>query len=160
MPGPHPIVRIPSELPDRRRRRKDQTNIVIITINGKPEFIACIIGIDNTGQRRIFFGNFQTNYIHDRIDSYTAFCFRFSMTGGRQYPFGNVFRTKQKTDVQLRIRQLFIKATCKKAIFQIIMFYGRMLLDTAETTMMIGKHQTVFGNHHSRTETSKADNSI
>jgi len=40
------------------------------------------------------------------------------------------------------------------------MFYGRMLLDTAETTVMIGEHQTIFGNHHSRTESTETDNGI
>ena len=33
MTRPHPIIRIPSELPDRRRRCKNQADIIIITIN-------------------------------------------------------------------------------------------------------------------------------
>lgn len=45
------------------------------------------------------------------------------MPGGRQYTFSNIFRTKQETNIQLRIRQFFLKTTCKEAIFQIIMFH-------------------------------------
>ena len=160
MTRPHPIIRIPPEFTDRRRRSKNQAYIIIIPIDGKPKFISRIISVYNTGQGRILFGNFHSDYIHDRVDGYPAFRFCSGIFGSRQYPLGDIFRAKQKTDIQLRIRQFFLKATRHEAIFQIIALHRRVLLNTAEPAVMVSKNQPVVRDHHSRAKTSKANHSI
>lgn len=97
MTRPHPVVRIPPELTDRGRGSKYQTDIIIITVNRQPELISRIVGVNNTRQGGVLFRYFHPDYIHHRIDCHPPLGFRLSVFGGRQYPLGHIFRTKQET---------------------------------------------------------------
>ena len=67
MPGPHPIIRIPTELTDRGGRCKHQPHIVEIAVNGEPELIASIISIYHAKQSGVFQGYLTTYYHHHRV---------------------------------------------------------------------------------------------
>ena len=99
MTRPHPVVRIPPELTDRGRGSKYQADIIIITVNRQPELISRIVGVNNTRQRGVLFRYFHPDYIHHRIDCHPPLGFRLGVFGGRQYPLGHIFRTKQETDI-------------------------------------------------------------
>ena len=160
MARPHPIIRIPTKLSNRRGRRKHQPDIVIIAIDGQPKLIAAIIGIYNSYQSRIFMSHFFTNGKHHRVDRSGAFRFGHPRFHRAEHPFCNILRPQQETDVKLRIRQLLAAAMRHKTVFQIVVFHRRMLLYTTETAMMIRKYQSVFRHNHPRTKATEADYGI
>ena len=160
MTGPHPIVRIPTELTDGRRWSKHQAYIVEIAVNRKPKLIATVIRIHNADQCRVLFSDFISQQHHHRIDGQAAFGFGHTGCRSFQYPPGYVFRTKQKPDIQLGIGQFFLPAMCREPVFQIIMIHRTVLLYAAESAMVIGKHQAIFGDDYSRTESSETDHSV
>ena len=47
----------------------------------------------------VLFRYFHPDYIHHRIDCHPPLGFRLGVFGGRQYPLGHIFRTKQETDI-------------------------------------------------------------
>ena len=157
MPRPHPIIRIPTELADRGRRCKHQPHIVEIAVNGEPELIASIISIYHAKQSGVFQGYLTAYYHHHRVYRTGTFHLVHRRFNDSQHTFGYIFRTKQKTNVKLRIRQFLCTATGYETIFQVIMLHRRMLLHTAEAAVMIGKHQPVFRHYHTGTKPSKAD---
>ena len=77
-----------------------------------------------------------------------------------QHAFGDILGTQQKADVQFRIRQLLAAVAGHKAVFQVIVLDGRVLLHAAETAMMVGQHQPVFGHHYARAEASETHHGI
>ena len=157
MARPHPIIRIPTELTYRRRRRKHQPDIVIVAINGQPEFIAAIVGIYNPYQSRVFMRHFFTDGKHHRIHRTGTFRFVHLRLYRTKHPLRNIFRPQQETDIKFRIRQFFATVMCNKTVFQIIMLHRRVLLDTAEAAMVIRKYQPVCRHDHSRAKTAETD---
>ena len=99
MARPHPVVRVPPELADWRRRSKNQPDIIKITVDRKPELVSGVIRIDNSRQRRVLLWYLHADYIHDRVDNYATFTFRMSMFGSREHTLGHILRTKKETDI-------------------------------------------------------------
>ena len=123
MPRPHPIVRIPAKLTDRRGRCKNQPYVVEIAINGKPKLISAIISIDNTYQRRILAGDLSAYHHHHRIHRAGTFHLVHRRFDSSQYALRHIFRAQQETDIKFRIRKLFLTATRHKTVLQIIVFH-------------------------------------
>ena len=155
MTRPHPIVRIPTELAYRGRRCKYQPDIVIVAVNRQPKLIAAIVRIYNSHQSRVLTRHFLTDGKHHRIHRTGTLRLGHLRLYRTKHPFRYILRPQQKADIKLRIRQFLAAVTCHKAVFQIVMLHGRMLLDAAETAMVIRKYQSVFRHDHPRTETAE-----
>ena len=105
MARPFPVVSVPAELTYRGRRRKHQTNIIVIAINGKPELVASIVNIHNARQRGVLAGNLFTDSQHHRIDRTCTLSLIHIRPYRPKHAAGHVFLAQEKAYVKLRIGQ-------------------------------------------------------
>src|SRR3712207_1746351 len=139
MARPHPVVGIPAEFPYRRRRSEYQTDVGEVAVNRKPELVSGIISIDYARKSRVFFGHFPTDDIQHRVHRRCSLGLRARKPRSTQYACGNILRTNQKTDIQLRIRQFFGERTRRKTVLQIVMLHRRVLLYARSEERRVGK---------------------
>ena len=159
MTRPHPVIRITTELSDRTGRSKHHTNIVEYIVNNQ-EILVIIVERDHVCRLKFRIADRVADHLSDRIGSSQTQIFFFNIRDFTVDTVTDIHCLTQVTDTQTRNGQLFFLTLRNKTIFQIIMFNTTQLLDRAETTVMIGKDQSLFRYGNTGTSATKNHNSI
>ena len=83
-----------------------------------------------------------------------------TLRNGTQYQVCHIDGLDVEEDVKLFVGQFVSKGLGKETILQIVMLGGRMVLDGTITTMVVGEHEAIIADHHTRAETAKLHNGI
>ena len=165
MTRPHPVIRIGSELSDRRRRSTHHTNILIHRLDKQVILVGSVERLQFEDGKivclDIFFlgktlGNRRQVRRRKVIQSFRIIIlFQLFLHIVR-----HIENTVDKRNGQSLTRKFFRTAHRPETIGQIIVFHRTVLLDILIPTVMIGQHQSFGRNNLSGTSTPKMHNCI
>ena len=157
---PHPVVLVPAELAHGRGRGKHQPDIVEVLIDGEPEFIAAIVGIDHARQRGVLLRHFGPDGQHHRVDGIGAVRLVHPGTHGGKHALRHILLPQEEADVERGIGQLLLTRAGHETVLQVVVLQAGVLLHAAEAAMVVGEHQSVLGYHHARAEAAEAHHGV
>ena len=156
---PHPVVCVPAELPDGRRRCEYQSHIFEHLVHKQKILIAVIQRFDSCSVM-VAFGGSLNGFGFVAVDDFGALCFVHPGLYPFQYGIGHIPHLYQKTHDQSRVGQLFRTVHGSKSVGQVVVFDGAVLLNLAVAAMVVGNQQPLVRNQFSGTAAAETDDGI
>ena len=143
---PHPVVRIPAELSYGRRRRPDETDVVILAIDEQIIAVSVKHGFDACHQAvavRCGFSHKLRAVLRDKL---LPVLFFHTLAVTLQDYGSHVLHPLEYPHPESRTRQFRLPVHRPETVTQIIVFHARMLLNMAVAAVVVCQQQSLRGN--------------
>ena len=154
MTRPHPVVRISAEFAYRTGRRKNHAYVAKYFVYDEIKLIVTVKR-DHFGRQKFIRTNGIANDRADGVGDPDAPVFVFNTGQGRQDTVTYVDGLLQVSHGQIGHRQFFRHALRNKPIREVVMCDTAQLLNSAESTMVVGENQSFFRDGDARTSPAK-----
>ena len=144
MAGPYPVVGLVTELTDAARRSTDQADITIDFINEHVIFVTFVEILDFHGVAAVFAGG-----LLQFLDGFGDLAFTLALLGVVGHALknlgGHIFHTDEEGGGEAGVRELLFVRHGPEAVLQVVVGFGGVVGDGGITAVVVGEHQTVFG---------------
>ena len=157
---PHPVVGVTTILTQTLWGSINQTYIVIALIDREEVATSLIESIHFALNSFAAIIDHLHQFQRHRIDGGIGLESSSTFRNGAQDEVGHIHRLDVEEHIEVFVRQLLLKGLCIETILQVVVLGCRMILDGIESAMVVGEHQTIRTNHHTRTETAQLHDGI
>ena len=140
---PAPVVGVATELAHRRRRCTHQADILVDDVDKQEELVAIEHRFHLGGILGAFHGLF-LNLGADLLNGSLAVALAHIVAQALFHLGGDILHAHKDRSRQARVGQLLVFRVGPETVAQVVVFHGRMLLQLAIATVVVGAHQALF----------------
>ena len=160
MPGPHPVIGIPSELADRTGRSPHQAHIPIHLLHKEQILVSSKKILDLDLLTLPIELRLALDLLHGSKYTLGPALLTHRIVQLRKNPIRYIFDPPDKSYGQSGSRNLLLVGHRPETILQVVVLYTAVLLNRPIPAVVVGQHQSALGDHTRRTSASENHNGI